>query len=648
MLAQDSGSSEDSDSEEEAPVKTALAKGTPSKPSQTKLINTTATPKVASTGKKAESSDTESSDDSDSDEEAPDSTVLAKGPPTKPSQPPPSKQGKGNLGNLTKPFQAAPTPAKPAAAKKAASSESASNTILPKGVPNKTNQLTPNRSTAALKVPAVAVTQDSSSSESSDETDSEKETPTKKVVTAQPKALQVKAKAAAKMAEPAKRQSMSNGCTPGQEAASAYKVSAAVEHVGADAARGESSEDSSSSEEEEASQSLLAPKPPPKKSSTASKKTPAEKGKREKVSVPSASKTPTNVTPASPWTVTKMTPVVPPTNELDSDVTDIEGDPRASASKVVAATSKGKKGVKSGDLAADARLAKASSNKKTPPTTGSSSEAATPLTKPKRGKDKGEHDTPKPKKKKIGSPELSKAVVPPPIRAAGGDSESDSDSSLDVEKWKRLALHLTESDIAKMDAIASVDLGSPAISVLGKTTKVESKAKEKDGKAKAGGKQSHGTASGAKKVAPPTSAQLAPSVMDDQSAKAKAKPTKRSLITATSAQYGHKTPEKKQKLDDTKQTTSEEKRKDVKEKKNKQQKEVDKRKEGTADVNLPPAAAKLSLLPEEKAAKKNKLKVGKQKNLTSTPSKTLQNDSRDAVIQSPLSDSGQKKKKKNK
>ncbi|XP_056900110.1 muscle M-line assembly protein unc-89-like isoform X1 [Takifugu flavidus] len=38
---------------------------------------------------------------------------------------------------------------------------------------------------------------------------------------------------------------------------------------------------------------------------------------------------------------------------------------------------------------------------------------------------------------------------------------SDSDSSLDVEKWKKLLLNMTETDVAKMDAINALDSSTP-------------------------------------------------------------------------------------------------------------------------------------------------------------------------------------------
>ncbi|KAM6999986.1 uncharacterized protein LKV04_004955 [Tautogolabrus adspersus] len=46
------------------------------------------------------------------------------------------------------------------------------------------------------------------------------------------------------------------------------------------------------------------------------------------------------------------------------------------------------------------------------------------------------------------------------VVAAGGN-ESDSDSSLDVEKWKKLLLQMTDADAAKMDTINSLDSSFP-------------------------------------------------------------------------------------------------------------------------------------------------------------------------------------------
>ncbi|KAM9376811.1 uncharacterized protein KZ484_009271 isoform 1-T1 [Pholidichthys leucotaenia] len=67
-------------------------------------------------------------------------------------------------------------------------------------------------------------------------------------------------------------------------------------------------------------------------------------------------------------------------------------------------------------------------------------------TKRKKGKEKSAGDATKAKKSKS----QTDSVV-----SAGAD-DSDSDSSLDVEKWKKLALHMTEADFINMEAMNSL------------------------------------------------------------------------------------------------------------------------------------------------------------------------------------------------
>ncbi|XP_037531235.1 nucleolar and coiled-body phosphoprotein 1 [Nematolebias whitei] len=45
--------------------------------------------------------------------------------------------------------------------------------------------------------------------------------------------------------------------------------------------------------------------------------------------------------------------------------------------------------------------------------------------------------------------------------AAAGGGDSDSDSSLDVEKWKKLVLQMTEADLAKMESIDALGSSAP-------------------------------------------------------------------------------------------------------------------------------------------------------------------------------------------
>ncbi|XP_048885171.1 nucleolar protein dao-5-like [Brienomyrus brachyistius] len=95
----DTESSDDSDSEEEAVAKTVLSKAAPINPAKSSLMTPTkATPtlKTPAVGKKDVMSDSGSSEDSDSEEEAPVKAVLAKGTPSKlnfakPSQGTPTK-----------------------------------------------------------------------------------------------------------------------------------------------------------------------------------------------------------------------------------------------------------------------------------------------------------------------------------------------------------------------------------------------------------------------------------------------------------------------------------------------------------------------------------------------------------------------------
>lgn len=47
------------------------------------------------------------------------------------------------------------------------------------------------------------------------------------------------------------------------------------------------------------------------------------------------------------------------------------------------------------------------------------------------------------------------------VVAAGGGNDSDSDSSLDVEKWKKLVLDMTDADVVKMDVINALDSSAP-------------------------------------------------------------------------------------------------------------------------------------------------------------------------------------------
>ncbi|XP_066524695.1 nucleolar protein dao-5 [Hoplias malabaricus] len=59
-------------------------------------------------------------------------------------------------------------------------------------------------------------------------------------------------------------------------------------------------------------------------------------------------------------------------------------------------------------------------------------------------------------KKKIPPKKEGKSSVPEPASVGSTvEDDSDSDSSLDVEKWKKLAFELSEADMAKMDALTN-------------------------------------------------------------------------------------------------------------------------------------------------------------------------------------------------
>ncbi|XP_051506247.1 muscle M-line assembly protein unc-89 isoform X2 [Myxocyprinus asiaticus] len=75
--------------------------------------------------------------------------------------------------------------------------------------------------------------------------------------------------------------------------------------------------------------------------------------------------------------------------------------------------------------------------------------------------------------------------VPPFVSSApANDFDSDSDASLDVEKWRKLVTQLTDTDVAKMNVLSNFDespVSSPGKSTeKGKTTKATKSKKEGD------------------------------------------------------------------------------------------------------------------------------------------------------------------------
>eukprot|EP00064_Thunnus_orientalis_P014288 superscaffoldBa00002464_g14330 len=100
-------------------------------------------------------------------------------------------------------------------------------------------------------------------------------------------------------------------------------------------------------------------------------------------------------------------------------------------------------------------------------TAGRAPSVAKPATPKKKKEPAKKAETPKKKsvpakrkKSEENAVKAKKSKTKDKVAAAGGDS-SDSDSSLDVEKWKRLLLQMTDADIAKMDTINALDSSSP-------------------------------------------------------------------------------------------------------------------------------------------------------------------------------------------
>ncbi|KAL4593381.1 treacle protein-like, partial [Arapaima gigas] len=242
----DSESSDGSDSEEDAPIKTIFAKGAPTKLTQSTINKTTAAPKtfatatpnIPATGKKGKRLDIKRKDDSECKEEAPAKTVLDKGTRTKPIQSTTSKMTAApkTFATATDKVQATSKKSNRTNSESSDDFESGEQTLTfsAKGIPAKSSKLLPVKMSATLKTCSTAIPKvqaierkaESLDYESTDDSDSEEEnekaSAKKPVLTGQIKALAVKPKAA-KAPEPAKPTDRSSGGTAGEKVTAVAK-----------------------------------------------------------------------------------------------------------------------------------------------------------------------------------------------------------------------------------------------------------------------------------------------------------------------------------------------------------------------------------------------------------------------------------------
>ncbi|KAI1898480.1 hypothetical protein AGOR_G00072780 [Albula goreensis] len=552
---EESDTTDSSESEEEAPAKPVPAKAassTPVKPSQSTPSQAKAAPKTLAAGKQAESSDSESSDDSESEEETPaqkavpntpaksmavktpnqakatlkatpktmapaedeesDTTDSSESEEEAPAKPVPAK-----VASLTpvKPSQSTPSQAKaapktPAAGKQAESSDSESSDDSESGeeappqkagpvTPAKVGSVIPSKGTPQA-TPKASAPAEEEESDTTDSSESEEESATSKVAAIN-KAVPVKQKAMPVGPGTAYKEDSSSSSvdSDSEEETALSKATSVVSGSSAVSALPttvpETSSDSSSSEED-ASQSLLTPKATPGKPTQKSKKTVGEEVNKKKAPVLSKDKNVIPKTPVATKGVKNSIPATPAQHDSDSDSTNIDLDDLKELTYKVVHAHKEKGG----------SICDSSSTSK------KKSLASTPSQKKKASKQKSETKSAKAKKRKT-APTLPEAVnkekmlpAQSPAVPAWRESESDSDSSLDVEKWKKLALRLSDADIAKMEEIDSLSANYSTQVLSDKSQKKKEKPKTKKGKAvgngkdKASPKKSKPAASRAKKA----------------------------------------------------------------------------------------------------------------------------------------------------
>ncbi|KAG9346704.1 hypothetical protein JZ751_007018 [Albula glossodonta] len=495
---EESDTTDSSDSEEEAPAKPVPAKAassTPVKPSQSTPSQAKAAPKTPAAGKQAESSDSESSDDSESGEEA---------PPQKAGPVTPAKVGS------VIPSKGTPqaTPKASASAEEEESDTTDSSESEEESATSKVaaiNKAVPVKQKAMPGGPGTAYKEDSSSS--SVDSDSEEET------------------------------ALSKATSVGSSAVSALPTTVP-----------ETSSDSSSSEED-ASQSLLTPKATPGKPTQKSKKTVGEEVNKKKAPVLSKDNNVIPKTPVATKGVKNSIPATPAEHDSDSDSTNIDlDDLKELTCKVVHAHKE-----KGGSICDSSSTSKKKSL------------VSTPSQKKKASKQKSETKSAKAKKRKT-APKLPEAfnkekMLPAqsPAVPAWRESESDSDSSLDVEKWKKLALRLSDADIAKMEEIDSLSANYSTQVLSDKSQKKKEKPKTKKGKAvgngkdKASPKKSKPAASRAKKATGTVSESMSTSGAQGNfiTLDTKAKSGKRPASALnTSSQGNHESSKKRKKVEE--------------------------------------------------------------------------------------------------
>ncbi|KAL4631365.1 treacle protein-like [Arapaima gigas] len=468
--------------------------------------------------------------------------------------------------------------------------------ITTKGSPVKPTQATPIKTTVSpMKAATTPKTSTpgknarSSESETTQDSDSEEDTPAKPILakvspTISNHSIPIKATASAKVRAIGKRAESSDTpvkgpaksvLTKGLKSTQPTPVKTAStpkkQAFGKKAKCSDSeSTDDSESEEEAPTKTVLA------------------KGTINKSSQSTPMKS--TATTKTPATATSKTPAAGKKDKTsDSGSTD--------DSEIAKKTSKGKEvESKSSSSQANPKVTNPASTKKTILGANETMKATVGV-KRKMSQEKFETNSEKLKKKKK---ELHKAIgsLPSKPLAAPAWGDSDSDSSLDVEKWKKLALQLTDVDIVKIDAMTPVVPCSPTQAKAKKKGKAmgnrETKAVEKKGN----------ISESRNEKSLPVTGHLSGSKGEDSMAATAAKttPVKRPLSTIIPEQGGPQTPKKRKTSgkESTKKsgklTTLPEpnKEKDVKGKK--KNKEKAKLKEDKADVHqISPANTNLPL-----------------------------------------------------